>query len=420
MIKLKVYAILACAGLLGLTPLARAIEAPPEVVDILGQYRTLKESDAPAAEKFLFAKLEGRRHPALLFEAALLKAQSHAYAAAAQLFGEILAAAPDFPGARQNRGQLLAQQGKWQAAATDLLAAIKSEGMDARSMTALGLCYQQLGKPAAAETALRWALLHQPDAADTHLALAASLLAQKRFTEAGALAAAAIRLGAKDISAWSVLANAHMGQGENGKAIEALEAARTLAPKTIDVAVLWTLGDLYLHERMTDEAVAVLRLARQRDPKRQDRLYPMVEALLALGDGRSAAPLTDDLRRAEPRSARAYYYSAVAADLNGQAKDALARAQQAAKLDSGFGRAYLLLGRLHGKAGKQALAVNALRTARAFRDLEPEALRLELELWTNARDWPAALAVLEVLQQRAPAAELESLAEALRELAGKK
>ena len=79
--------------------------------------------------------------------------------------------------------------------------------------------------------------------------------------------------------------------------------------------------------------------------------------------------------------------------------DAEKFAKKATELDSGYGKAFLLLGDLYIKRKNPKAALNALRTARSFSDLEVSALQSELNLWLQQENWTEALATLEMLLQ---------------------
>ena len=102
----------------------------------------------------------------------------------------------------------------------------------------------------------------------------------------------------------------------------------------------------------------------------------------------------------KPHCAECKYLCASTAELNGDDEKAQQLAEQAMNMDAGNGQVYLLLGRLMIKQKNYQNAMNVLRAARAFRDYEIEALKLELELWLETEEWAHALSVLELLSQK--------------------
>ena len=283
----------------------------------------------------------------------------------------------------------------------DLLNGIKVDGVDRDTMSMLNNSYLQLNQPISAELVLRWAILAKPEDPNLHIHLADNLLQQGRYLEAEKVAQAAIRLGSPTVHPWVIAANAAIGQADTAKAIDILEAARLLHDE-FSIELKWTLGELYLREGFSQQATEIFLEVHNQRPLADDRVASLLESLIALGDGENAVKFAQILIDANPDDAQSMYFRARAAELNGTLDEAIDYAEKATQLDSGFGKAFLLLGQLVMAKGNSDNAVDALRIARSFSDLQVEALRLELELWLQQENWAEALSILEILRQVDP------------------
>ena len=375
-----------------------ALEISSEEYKIMSEFQSLSQTDLAAAETYLQEALLTTRTSPLLYQAALLEVNKNQIEKAVGYFGEILAIDDQFPGAYKNRGRLYAMNDQPKQAVGDLLNGIKVEGVDKDTLSILNNVYLQLNQPISAELVLRWAILAKPKDPDLYLQLADNLLQQGRFLEARKVSEAAIRLGAKTFHPWVIAANSAIGQNNTKKAIDTLEAARLLHEE-LPAEYKWTLGELYLRQGFTKQATDLFLEVHKQHTLEDKRLASLLESLIALRDGENAARFAQILIDANPENAKSMYYRARAAELNENLNEAIEYADKATQLDSGFGKAFLLLGNLHLKQENSEKAIDALRIARAFSDLQTQALRSELELWLQTENWSEALSVLEILSQ---------------------
>lgn len=375
-----------------------ALEVSSEEYKIINEFETLNQTDPAAAKKFLTESLQSTRTPPLLYQAALLEVNHNRIDKAVEYFSEILKIDEKFPGAYLNRGRLYAMNGNSKLAVDDLMNGITMGGADRETKSILNHAYQQLDQPIAAELILRWAILSEPTDPNLHVSLGVNILQQGRYVEAEKIAETAIRLGAKDVTPWVIAANALIGQNDTEKAIDILESARLLL-RDIPSDLLLTLGQLYLQHGLTDNAAQIFLQAHQKHSLNSNQLESLLESLLSLGDRDNATTFIALLRDSNPESPQTMYYSARTAEFTGDLDSALDYAVKATKLDSGFGKAFLLLGELHFKRKHYEDALNALRIARSFKDQQIAALRTELELWLDQENWSETLSILETLSQ---------------------
>ena len=380
---------------------AIALEVSPEEYEIISKFESLQQSNPVAAEEYLHESLRSTRTPPLLYQAALLEIDKKQLDKAADYFGEILEIDNQFPGVYKNRGHVYAMNNQPELAVSDLLSGTEIEGVDNNTISLLHSSYVQLGQPIAAELVLRWAILAKPQDAGLHVQLANNLLQQGRYIEAEKVAEAAIRLGANTINPWIIAANAAIGLENMDKAIDILEATRLLH-KEVPAHTKWSLGELYLRQGLTRQATDLFLEVHRQQPLKDKELISLLESLLALGDGANVERFAKLLKDTAGESAETMYYRARTAELNKQVKEAIGYAKKAIQLDSGFGKAFLLLGSLYFKQGEPDNALDTIRIARSFVDLQKDALELELELWLNREEWSEVLKTLEILEHVDP------------------
>ncbi len=106
------------------------------------------------------------------------------YAPAMELYQKVLASDPDYWPSVVGVGLIDYRQGNYQEAAKYLLRACALMPTDADALATLGMALLHIGRAPAAESALRSALLVNPQGKNYHLALAMALAAQGRRDEA--------------------------------------------------------------------------------------------------------------------------------------------------------------------------------------------------------------------------------------------
>lgn len=380
---------------------AFSLEVSQDEYEAINQYRELKKTDRSAAKLRLIAALERHRTPIILYEAALMEVELENHPTALLYFDEILKIDSDFVGVFKNKGQIEAALGDPSSAIKSLLKGIEKEGIDKQTIKLIGQCYTDLNKHAAAETALRWGLLYAPEDVVSYQLLAANMLEQKRFEEARVLSETAIKMGARDIATWMIRINTALQRERYEDAIVWLEMAR-LALDDPPPDILSTLGKLYLQAGMTHEAGNILQEAHARKPMRPEEIKMCIEAFIAEQDAESAGKFANLLLKAVPDAPSTMFYCACAAKLSGDVDKARHYAEEAVRLDSGYGDGYLLLAKLYADKGDFELALDAVRTARSFKDVEVQALNLELEMWMRKENWTESLATLDILSERDP------------------
>ncbi|MCX7805352.1 MAG: tetratricopeptide repeat protein [Planctomycetota bacterium] len=377
------------------------------------QAQKVWKEDPKAAERILEERLAVRRAPAVLFQMGVFKARGGDEASAIALFREVLGVDPDFPGARKNLGRLLAASRRYEDAAEHLRKGIAVEGPDADSAAALGQCYLAMGKPAPAETAIRWAQVQKPDDPGLHAMLARALYEQGRFAECEAAARAALSADPLNETSWRLLANARVSGGRAAEAADALEAL--LLVRGADVPdVLWTLGDLYLTEGMPRPAASAYERALAAGKPPADRLRSMARAFLAAGDLARAERFAGLALETSPDDAVALIVKAHCARERGDirtAKEAYARASAANPL---CGEALLALGDIALEEKRYPEALAHYRSARCIAGFEEAALRAEADALLREERLAEAMDVLDRIRTIRPDPRVDALVREVR------
>ncbi len=379
----------------------------------IGLAQKLWKEDPKAAEAILDERLAARRAPAVLCQMAILKARGGDAESAVALFREALAADPNFPGARKNLGRLLAASKLYEEAAEQLRRGIAAEGPDADSSAALGQCYLAIGKPAPAETAIRWAQVQKPDDPRLNGMLARSLYEQGRFVECEVAARSVLSADPLDETAWRLLANARASDGRASDAADALEALLLVSGKE-DIEVLWTLGDLYLAEGIPRLAASAYDRAMAAGKPPIPRLRSIAQAFLSAGDFIRAERFAELALETSPGDAAALLVKAHCAREKGDLKAAKETYAAAAAANPLCGEALIALGDIALEEKRYPEALAHYRSARCITGFEETALRTEADALLKEGRLSEAMDVLERIRALKPDVRVDALIREVR------
>ena len=154
---------------------------------------------------------------------------------AATEFRTALQLRPDHAYARNNLGNILAEQGKFEEATAAFREAMRLQPDFASPHDGLGNVPRDQGKPAEAAAEYHAALRLKPDFAISYGNLSYAMRLQGKFDEAITAARAALRLKADFPEAQYSLALALCSQGEFAEAVAEMRKARDLARKDPDL-----------------------------------------------------------------------------------------------------------------------------------------------------------------------------------------
>ncbi len=393
-----------------------AVDLSKAEIETLKQARAAE--DPAKAESILREHLKKERPPTILFELGVLLSKRQANEEAAKLFREVATADPEYPNVKLNLGLTLAASGKLSEAVQWLQPVAKREGLTARLALVLGQCYLATGKPVAAESCLRVASTGYADDSRIQLALAESLMHQKRHADAEAVAMERLGAAPDDCSAWRIVANARLSAGHYGTAIDALEALLRLDPK--DQESMLALGDLYLQEGMPTQAVATYRRAQKLGDVPVERMQRLARGLVDTGHPKEAKTVTARLVAEDAKNAHAQCSLGLALLALNEYAAAEKTLITCTKLDPLNGRALIALGDAQLKQGKLDAALGQYRAARSIEGWTRMAMEAEAEARLQHEQYRAALELLLQLQERFPSSRWKTLITDLRALVTQK
>ncbi|MGO9108736.1 MAG: tetratricopeptide repeat protein [Thermoguttaceae bacterium] len=190
--------------------------------------------------------------------------QSGQLDAAAELYREILAAAPQNADAWHLLGLVALQAGNYDLAVNQIQRAIRLKNGVAAFHSNLGVAYQSMKKLDEATACFRRSIKLAPNQAEAHNNLANVLREQGKVQEAIASWRRAVAMMPNYIDAWSNLAIALRQLGSVEESIACLREVHRLKPDRADYCN--NLGSALHGQGKLDEAIALYRRAIQCDP----------------------------------------------------------------------------------------------------------------------------------------------------------
>ncbi len=281
--------------------------------------------------------------------------------------------------------------------------------VDDESHLTLGRSLLVQARHVEAELPLRLALMRRPgDAALLH-DLGRALLGQGRAVECEQAALASLSANRLQKDAWLLLARARMAAGRRGAAIDALEAPALLG-LDMGAEAAWTLGDLYLAEKMTRRAGEVYVRALEKWQAPKESVRNVCTAFLAAGDAARARFFAEDLLKRDAEDGEALRVLGELALAAEELETAGGYLMRALKVDPRAGGVVLALGNVAARQGRESEALAFYRSARALPGWKEAALRAEAKLLIDALRWDEALAVVRALRDEFPRATWDVLA----------
>jgi cytochrome c-type biogenesis protein CcmH/NrfG len=221
-----------------------------------------------------------------------------------------------------------------------------------------------------------------PESGDLRAGLAEALLATGRYSQALTAAEGAVRRAPSSPRCWRALARAHAANKRFAAGWPAFEKAMQLAPD--DGAVHAAYGEALARVGRGEEALAALRTAARLQP-RNPRVLTLLGTALGerAGDPASRQEALRLLRLAAelaPKDPEARYQLGRLSVEMGNAAEGAAALEEAVRLDSTYGDAYLPLAQAYRTLGRTSDAALAFAAYRRFSDFRREAAHLELRL----------------------------------------
>jgi tetratricopeptide (TPR) repeat protein len=329
---------------------------------------------------------------------------------------------PRFRRAWKNIGMIHVRRGEFAEAAPALTRVLETGGVDGMLYGLLGYCHSNLGRPLAAETAYRMAILLDPETADWRMGLARSLFKQQRYPEAAALVGAMAEAAPDRADLWLLQANAYLGMNQPMRAAENYELVDRLGGST--AASLNGLADIYVNQELFDLAVdAYLRALGLSDTPDLGRPMRAAQILVANGALAEMGRLVDGIEEITgeamddaDRKALLKLRARLAVAQGAGAEEA-AILEEIVRLDPLDGEALLLLGQYHHRNGDAEQAIFLFERAAQLEGHEADARVRHAQVLVSTGRYAEALPLLRRAQAIAPRENVRQYLESVERVA---
>ncbi len=204
----------------------------------LGEVYSAKGDTTQAVKEFNLAAAQQPQNAVPLYNEGVLQEQAGLGADAETSYRSALALDPNNLQIQTALGLLLADEGKSAAAVAQLSQTAPQLPQDAKAAPVyarLGDAYARLNRPAPAYAAWQQALALNPDDADTHKALADSLMVRKQFVSALVQYNAAAQLHPQDAAIQNGRGTAYQKLRQYPRALAAFQQALALNPRSAQI-----------------------------------------------------------------------------------------------------------------------------------------------------------------------------------------
>ena len=326
---------------------------------------------------------------------------------AAISFQNALKKFPDFRRAHQNLGILLIQGGQHAESIPHFTRAMQLGAADGPLFGLLGSAYVMAGDHVAAETAFRNAIMLTPEVKDWKLGLMRSLMAQEKFGEARALAAAMLSGNPADKDLWLLQASAHLGLKQFKEAAADYEMLDLLGQSTPES--LNTLGDIYANEgALAPAASAYLRAFEKSPGGPVDGPIRAAEILVARDGSAQADKLLDRVTKEkgdklDARDAlRIKRLRARILQNAGEAEKALALLKEVVEADPLDGDSLIKIGQHYANGEEKERAIHYFEAAAGISEFEADAKVRHAQLLVSMGKYAEAVPMLRRAQELKP------------------
>ena len=276
-----------------------------------------------------------------VLQAALARHNAGQFAAAEQLYGQILGVAPNHADALHLLGVVAHQTGRSQRAVELISQAIALNPTCEGYYLNLGGVHLDAGRVDESIACFRQALQRKPDFAAAYYNLATALRLKGQLVESADSCREAIRLNPGYAEAHNNLGATLQAMGRLDEAQRQFEQALQLNPDLPDG--FFNLGNVLRMQGRYDEAVRYCRQALQRQAKSAEAYSNLGAALLGQGSLDEALANLREAVRLAPRHVESLSNLATALRQAGQWSESLAFSRQAIALDPSFAPAHLNL-----------------------------------------------------------------------------
>ncbi|WFB35464.1 tetratricopeptide repeat protein [Kiritimatiellota bacterium B12222] len=204
--------------------------------------------------------------------------QNEQYEEAEEAYAQAVEFFPAFRSAKINLGRIYLIQEKPELTVSLYQELVRDGVADGETWTLLGHALMQESEPVAAESAYRQAWLLDLSKQEAKRGLLNSLLQQERYEEVRFLSKELLADAPLQKEYWSAKSHAELALGDHNAAMNSLEQARRLGQA--DPQMLTVLGELYLEQRIPEQAVVSFQQAVKDGAGGIDRQMKIVEVLL--------------------------------------------------------------------------------------------------------------------------------------------
>jgi tetratricopeptide (TPR) repeat protein len=328
-------------------------------VAILEKVRPLMAGDLAAAEAEL-RKVMKPDGPAILeYTLGGVLFQQDKLPEALAAFRKAVEKFPTFRRAYRNIGLISVRSADYPGAIAAFNRMIELGGADPYSYGLLGFSHASRQDFQPAESAYRNALLLQPDNVEWRLGLTRCVFKQGKFDDAAALLDVLIAAYPDKADFWMLQAHTFLGMKQPLKAAMNLEAMDQLGKSTLES--LYTLGDIYLNENLSDLALGAYERAIAAQPDQPvARPVRSAEQLASRGGMQQARRVVEAIRAArkdqldDADRRRILKLDSRLAMATGQGGDeSAAMLEEILRLDPLDGEALMLLAQHYGATGRE-------------------------------------------------------------------
>lgn len=263
--------------------------------------------------------------------------------AKAQEIGEnVLAANPKNVQARDVLGAVYTAQRKWLNAIREYNKALDLDPQRVEDYYNLASVYISSSQPSQAEATYKRAIEAIPKSVGIRLALGQFYLAQGKMADAEATMEAANELDPHGLRSRLSLAPVYLAAGRMADAEKVYAEVKSLAPD--DPMAYRALASFYQYTGQKEKAIDELRAISVAKPKDTTTKADLIDALLDLNRVQEATSLNQELMKAEPGFPQGMVLQGRIMMLQGRYPDAVAQFQKALKADPASAKAYYYLG----------------------------------------------------------------------------
>ena len=326
---------------------------------------------------------------------------------ASQAYNVAVEKYPKYLRAWKNLGIIYYRQSNYEKAIPAFTRVIELGGGDSVTFGFLGFAYLSSDKNMSAESALKMAIMLDPDTMDWKMGLASSLFKQEKYSDALSLCRELVKEFPDNSDLWLHQANAYLGLNKPLKAAEIYELVDTLGKSTPDT--LNMLGDIYINNELYELAVnsyiRAMKLDVEGNAERPIRAAKVLAARAALSQTKkiieSIESLKSDKLDNESKKDLLKLQARIAV-AEGAGEEEVRVLEQIVEIDPLDGEALILLGQHSDRNEDMEKAIFYYERAEKIDKFEPDALVRHAQVLVKQSKYADALKLLRRAQTLKP------------------